>query len=68
MFVSKQAGGAYSKFVPAYLICALIYFILTFTVTRILRLIEKKLAGNENYVICGSQSNPDAEIKVRSEG
>ena len=68
MFVSKQAGGAYSKFVPAYLICALIYFVLTFTVTRILRLIEKKLAGNENYVICGSQSNPDAEIKVRSEG
>lgn len=68
MFVSKQAGGAYSKFVPAYLICALIYFILTFAVTRILRLVEKKLAGDENYVICGSQSNPDAEIKVRSKG
>lgn len=68
MFMSKQAGGAYAKFVPAYLICAVIYFILTFTVTRILRLIERKLAGNDNYVICGSQSNPDAEIKVRSEG
>ncbi|MBR3864034.1 MAG: amino acid ABC transporter permease [Clostridia bacterium] len=47
-----------------YLVICVIYFILTFTITRILRLIEKKLAGNENYVICGSQSNPDAEIKV----
>lgn len=51
-----------------YLIICVIYFILTFTITRILRLIERKLAGSENYVICGSQSDPKAEIKVRSNG
>ncbi len=51
-----------------YLIICVIYFILTFTITRILRLIERKLAGSDNYVICGSQSDPKAEIKVRSNG
>ncbi len=50
-----------------YLIICVIYFILTFTVTRILRFIEKKLEGNGNYTICGSQSDPLAEIKIRSE-
>ena len=65
MFIAKQAGGAYAKFVPAYVICAVIYFILTFTVTRILRLLEKKLAGSNSYTICGSQSDPNAEIHVK---
>lgn len=68
MFVSKQAGGAYAKFLPAYLICALIYLILTFTVTRILRFLEKKMEGGTSYMICGSQSDPDAQILVKKEG
>ena len=68
MFIAKQAGGTYAKFVPAYVICAIIYFILTFTVTRLLRLLEKKLAGSSSYTICGSQSNPDAEIHVKEGG
>ncbi|MEI3152588.1 MAG: hypothetical protein V8S82_02900 [Eubacteriales bacterium] len=42
MFAAKQAGGAYAQFVPSYVMCAVIYFILTFTVTRILRLLERK--------------------------
>ena len=48
-----------------YLVICVIYFILTFTITRILRFIEKKLEGNGNYTICGSQSDPQAEIKIR---
>ncbi|MBO5866566.1 MAG: amino acid ABC transporter permease [Clostridia bacterium] len=67
MFVAKQAGGAYADYLPSYVICALIYLVLTFTTTRILRLVEKKLAGSSTYVICGSQSNPDAEIRVNKE-
>ena len=67
MFVSKQAGGAYAKFVPAYLICAVIYFILTFTTTRILRLIERKMDGRSSYTICGSQSDSKATIKVQED-
>lgn len=64
MFTSKQAGGSYAKFVPAYIICAVIYFILTFTVTRILRVVERKMDGNKNYTIFGSQTDADAEIHV----
>ena len=67
MFVSKQAGGAYAKFVPAYVICAIIYFILTFTVTRILRFVEKKLQGSDSYTVCGSQSDSKAEIHVKND-
>ncbi len=67
MFMSNSAGGAYAKFIPAYVICAAIYFVLTFTVTRLLRLLERKMDGNENYVVFGSQSDPDAEIKVKVE-
>lgn len=68
MFVAKQAGGTYAKPVPSYIICALIYFVLTFTVTRLLRLAEKKLSGSDSYTICGSQSDPDAEIHLKGEG
>ena len=64
MFMAKSAGGTYVQFVPAYVICAVIYFILTFTVTRILRYVEKKMDGDDSYVICGSQSDYKSMIKV----
>ena len=67
MFMAKSAGGTYFQFVPAYLICASIYFILTFTVTRLLRLLEKKLEGKKNYTVFGSQTDVDAEIHVKGE-
>lgn len=48
-----------------YLVVCVIYFILTFSVTRILRLVEKKLSGAETFTICGSQSDPSAEIRIK---
>ncbi len=50
-----------------YTVVCVLYFILTFSVTRILRLIEKKLEGSSSYTICGSQSDPDAEIHIKEE-
>ena len=47
-----------------YLIIAVVYFILTFTITRILRLVEKKMDGKKDYQIMGSQ-NMDAESMLR---
>lgn len=47
-----------------FLLAAAIYFVLTFTITRILRFIEKKMDGNKNYVMLGSQ-NMDAASYVR---
>lgn len=67
MFMAKSAGGTYFQFVPAYVICAVIYFILTFTVTRILRLAEKKMDGEDSYVICGSQTDFRSQINAKKE-
>lgn len=50
-----------------YLVVCVLYFILTFSITRILRWVEKKLSGPDNYVICGSQSDSQAEIHVKKE-
>ncbi len=59
MFMSKSAGGTYVQFLPSYIICAVIYFIMTFTITRILRFIEKKMDGRDSYDVYGSQGRPD---------
>lgn len=53
------------KIFQTYVIVCVMYFIMTFTVTRILRLAEKKLSGSKNYTICGSQSDPNAEIHIK---
>lgn len=51
-----------------YLVACILYFILTFTVTRLLRWVERKLDGNENYTIFGSQTDVNAEIHITKEG
>lgn len=48
-----------------YFVVCVIYFVLTFSVTRILRFIEKRMEGADSFVICGSQSDPNAEIRVK---
>lgn len=51
-----------------YLVVCILYFILTFTVTRLLRWVERKLDGNENYTFFGSQTDVNAEIHITKEG
>lgn len=50
-----------------YLVICVLYFIMTFTVTRILRFIEKKLEGKDTYTIVGSQNDSTAEIRVKED-
>ncbi len=50
-----------------YLVVCVLYFILTFAVTRLLRWVERKLDGNENYTIFGSQTDVNAEIHIKKE-
>ncbi|MDD7166506.1 MAG: ABC transporter substrate-binding protein/permease [Clostridia bacterium] len=66
-FTNVIVKQTYKNF-PIYFICCVIYFIMTFTITRILRLAEKLLAGKDNYTICGSQTDAAAMIKVTKEG
>ena len=49
-----------------YFVVCILYFLMTFTVTRLLRFCEKKLAGKENYTVFGSQSDPNAEIHIKN--
>ena len=49
-----------------YLVVCVLYFVLTFTVTRLLRFVERKLDGNDSYVIFGSQSDSAAEIHIKT--
>lgn len=51
-----------------YLVICILYFILTFTITRLLRWVERKLDGNENYTIFGSQTDVNSEIHITKEG
>lgn len=51
-----------SRTFEAYLVIAVIYFILTFSITRILRFVEKKMDGKKDYKIVGSQNMDTASI------
>lgn len=63
-FNSKSVAGQNFRTFETFLITCIIYFIMTFTVTRILRHFEKKLDGPSVYTIHGSQTVPEAEIKI----
>lgn len=65
-FNTKSVAQSNYKFFEAFTIASVIYLIMTFTVTRILRLIEKKMDGPENFnVIPGNQmqvQRPEAAV------
>ena len=49
-FQTKSVAGNNFKYYESFFIACVLYFIMTFTITRILRYIEKRLDGPENYV------------------
>lgn len=54
-FQTKSITGiTFSYFEPFFVACTL-YFVMTFTVTRILRFIEKKMDGPENFIMYANQ-------------
>ena len=65
-YAASAAKNSYKIF-ASYLIACAIYFCLTFTITRILRLAEKKIEGKANYTVFGSQSDSSAEIHIGKE-
>lgn len=64
-FQANTAAGTYLQFFVSFCIAAVIYFVLTFSVTRILRVVERKMDGNKNFVIFGSQSDSQSEIRIK---
>jgi putative lysine transport system permease protein len=50
-FVTQSAAGTYYRFFESFAIACGIYFVLTFTVTRILLAVEKRMDGPSNYAL-----------------
>ena len=48
-FSSKSAAGVYYKYFEVFFITCTIYFIMTFTVSRLLRWVEGRMAGPRDY-------------------
>lgn len=48
---AKTAGGTYYKYFEAYLIIAVIYFVLCFVFNRVFLFMEKRMAGKGDYVL-----------------
>ena len=66
-FMAKLTASDTNMVLETYVIVSVMYLAMTFTVTRLLRLVERLLEGKNNYTIHGSQSDPRAEIKVTKE-
>ncbi len=54
-FQTKSITGINFKYFETFFIASVIYFVMTFTVTRILRFIERKINGPENYILYANQ-------------
>ncbi|MCL1795436.1 MAG: amino acid ABC transporter permease, partial [Clostridia bacterium] len=64
-FMSKSAAGTYLRYFEVFFITAVIYLILTISVTRVLRLLEKKMDGPDHFTIHGSQSHSKSLLRTK---
>ena len=66
-FQTKTVAGNNFRYFETFFITCIIYFVMTFTITRILRYIEIKLDGPDNYTImAGNQmqvERPEEKLK-----
>lgn len=67
-FVAKSAAGTYLRYFESFFIIAVIYLCLTFTISRLLRLVERRMDGDDSFVIHGSQTDSRAAIRTRKRG
>ena len=54
-FQTKSVAGNNFRYFESFFVACILYFIMTFTVTRILRYIERRLEGPENFIMIGNQ-------------
>ncbi len=66
-FTAKSAAGTYMRIFESFVIACAVYFVMTFTITRLLLYLEKRMDGPKNYTIHGSQTVLQAQIKVTEE-
>lgn len=54
-FQTKSVAGNNFHFFESFFVACILYFVMTFSVTRILRFIERKIDGPENFIMIGNQ-------------
>ena len=54
-FQTKSVSGNNFRYFESFFVACILYFIMTFTITRILRYVERKLDGPENYIMYANQ-------------
>ncbi|UQZ34135.1 amino acid ABC transporter permease [Paenibacillus sp. PK3_47] len=52
-FVTKSISGNNFRYFESFFVACMIYFVMTFIITRILLYFEKKLEGSSNYTVVG---------------
>lgn len=50
-FTSKSLAGTYTRYYEVFIITSVIYFFLTFSISMILKIVEKKIDGPKNFEI-----------------
>jgi putative lysine transport system permease protein len=55
-FVTKSISGNNFRYFESFFVACMIYFVMTFIVTRILLYLEKKLDGSDNYTMIGNDT------------
>lgn len=72
-FAGKSAAGVYYKYFEVFFIICIIYFVMNFAVSRLLRFIEKKMDGPDSYKLVtsdymsGEITENSSTIKVKGE-
>lgn len=61
-FVTKTAAGTYYKYFEAFVLCGLIYLVLTYIFTKALDVLEKKMSDSDSYEIAEEYLNCSAEF------
>lgn len=54
-FQTKSVAGATFDYFSTFFITCIIYLIMTFIITRILRYMERKMDGDDSYIMAGNQ-------------
>ncbi|MDR2347292.1 MAG: amino acid ABC transporter permease [Bifidobacteriaceae bacterium] len=62
-FQGKSIDGNLYQTFPVYLLVAAIYLVLTFSTTRVLRLLERRLDGPDSFTLATSSTSPESILR-----
>jgi putative lysine transport system permease protein len=67
--MSKSVVSNTFRYYDTFFITCIIYFVMTYSITKLLRFAEKKLDGPDNYILLGNQMQVEKpEDKVKKAG